>query len=262
MEIKEIKASSIISKSGIPGADFVINPYVGCSHACIYCYARFMKRFTGHAEPWGTFVDAKINAPELIPKNTDKFKGKSIYISSVTDAYMPIEEKYRLTRRILENLIPLQPNLSIQTKSDLVLRDMDLLKQFKNVEVGFTITTLDESLRNEIEPFASPSINRLNALKQFKAAGFRTFVFIGPIMPYLTKWKDILENTSRYTDHYLIDQLNPYAAVWGSVMAWLRQKYPNMVEDYLNLNNYWSNLGQEIVSYCKKERLNAWVLFG
>ena len=130
MEIKEIKVKSIIVKSGLPGADFVINPYIGCVHGCIYCYARFMKRFTGHLEPWGDFVDVKINGPDLIPEKWSKYQGKSIIIGSVTDAYQPIEKKYQLTRRILEKLIPLQPDLEIITKSDLVLRDIDLLKQF------------------------------------------------------------------------------------------------------------------------------------
>lgn len=120
MKIKEIKAKSIIVKSNLPEGDFVINPYTGCSHGCLYCYARFMKRFTNHPEPWGEFVDVKINAPDLIPEDTDKYKDRSITIGSVTDPYLPLEAKYKLTRRILEKLIPLQPRLDIITKSDLV----------------------------------------------------------------------------------------------------------------------------------------------
>ena len=132
MKIKKIKAKSIIVKSNLPEGDFVINPYIGCQHGCKYCYARFMKRFTGHTEPWGSFVDVKINAPDLIPKDTNKYKNKSIVISSVTDPYQPIERKYKLTRKILEKLVPFQPHLNLITKSDLVIRDIDLFKQFKN----------------------------------------------------------------------------------------------------------------------------------
>ncbi|MEK6816502.1 MAG: radical SAM protein, partial [Nanoarchaeota archaeon] len=137
-KVKEIKANEIIVKSNLPDADYVINPYVGCTHSCLYCYARFMKRFTGHTEPWGKFIDIKVNAPGLIPAETSKYRGKSIFLSSVTDAYQPLERKYQLTRKILWKLIPMQPDLSILTKSDLVLRDIDLLKQFKGCEVGFT----------------------------------------------------------------------------------------------------------------------------
>ncbi|MFH1636919.1 MAG: hypothetical protein ABIB71_00675 [Candidatus Woesearchaeota archaeon] len=104
IKINEIKARSIISKSNLPDADYVINPYVGCMHSCLYCYARFMKRFTGHKEPWGEFVDVKVNAPELIPPKASKYRGKSIFLSSVTDAYLPLERKYQVTRKILKKL--------------------------------------------------------------------------------------------------------------------------------------------------------------
>ena len=142
LKIKEIKAKSIITKTQLPEGDFVINPYIGCMHGCIYCYARFMKRFTGHTEPWGAFVDAKINAADLIPTDVKKYKGKRITLSSVTDAYQPVELKYKLTRKILEKLIPLQPHVDIMTKSDLVLRDIDVIKQFKDCVVAFSILTL------------------------------------------------------------------------------------------------------------------------
>jgi len=149
MLIKEINSRNIITKSNLPASDYVINPYIGCSHRCIYCYARFMKRFTGHNERWGNFIDVKINAIDLIPSKTNKYIGKSVLLSSVTDPYMPIENKYKLTRGVLKKLIPLQPNICIQTKSNLVIRDIDILKKFKNCEAGLTITTLDDNLRKK-----------------------------------------------------------------------------------------------------------------
>ena len=188
MKVKEIKASSIITKSNLPDADYVINPYIGCTHACIYCYARFMKRFTGHTEEWGEFLDVKINAPDLIPEQTNKYRGKSVFLSSVTDAYLPIERKYQLTRKILKKLVALQPNIGILTKSDLVLRDIDLLKQFKNCEVGLTITTSDDNLRKEIEPFTSSIQNRIKALKRLKESGIRTLFDVAlKLLEYLNQ---------------------------------------------------------------------------
>ncbi|MFA6552777.1 MAG: radical SAM protein, partial [Candidatus Paceibacterota bacterium] len=222
-KIKEIRASSIITKSNLPDADYVINPYVGCTHSCLYCYARFMKRFTGHAEPWGEFVDVKINAPDLIPTKATKYQGKSIFIASVTDAYLPFERKYQLTRKILERLIPLNPNLGVQTKSDLVLRDIDLLKQFRYCEVGLTITTLDDSLRREIEPFTSSVPNRIKALERLKEAGLRTYVFVGPIMPGLTDWKKIILETKGYSDLYMFENLNVTGNIWDSIKKWLQE---------------------------------------
>lgn len=146
MEINETKVKNIIVKSNLPDTDYVINPYTGCMHNCIYCYARFMRRFTGHKKEWGQFVDIKVNGPDLVPENTEKYQNKKILLSSVTDPYLPLEKEHRLTRRILEKLINLKPKLNIQTKSDLVLRDMDLLDQFNEPEIGFTIITLGQLL--------------------------------------------------------------------------------------------------------------------
>src|SRR3972149_9738911 len=100
--IREIKAKSILTKSGIPDVDYCVNPYIGCSHGCRYCYATFMKRYSGHTQEWGSFVDVKINAPEILRKQLKRAKRGRILISSVTDAYQPIESKYKLTRQGLE----------------------------------------------------------------------------------------------------------------------------------------------------------------
>jgi len=265
MKIKEIQASSIITKSNLPDTDYVINPYVGCAHSCIYCYARFIKRFTGHAEEWGKFVDVKINAPDLIPAKTTKYKGKSIFLASVTDAYLPLEKKYQLTRKILKKLIPLQPDLGVQTKSDLVLRDIDLLKQFKNCEVGFTITTLDDNLRKEIEPFTSPVKNRITALEKLKRAKIKTYVFIGPILPFLTDWKKIILETKHCSDFYMFENLNVAGSICGSVKNWLKNKHTYLLKEYERIcfskSDYWDKIEEEIKQFCKKEKVNYKIYF-
>ena len=141
MTIKEIETKTIMTKSNLPVADFSVNPYVGCAHACKYCYASFMKRFTNHPEPWGTFIDVK-TWPEL--KNTAKYAGKEAFLGSVTDCYQPCEAKYKRTRSLLEQLKGSGIRISIATKSDLVLRDLDLIKTFPGARVSWSINTLDE----------------------------------------------------------------------------------------------------------------------
>lgn len=265
MKIKEIKASSIITKSNLPDADYVVNPYIGCTHSCVYCYARFMKRFTGHSEDWGSFVDVKINALDLVPENTKKYEGKSIFLASVTDAYMPLEQKYQLTRKILQKLVPLKPKLGIQTKSNLVTRDIDILKRFSDCEVGLTITTLDDSLRKEIEPFTSSVKERLEAIKKLKKSGIRTYVFIGPIMPFLTDWKKIILGTKSYSDHYMFENLNIRGSISESIFSWLKNKHPDLVEKYKEVyskkSDYWDNVEKEINEFCKKHKLSYKIYF-
>lgn len=257
MEVKEIKAKSIASKTKL-GSDFVINPYVGCMHGCKYCYARFMKRFTGHKEAWGTFMDVKVNGPELI---TDKYKGKSILFGSVTDAYNPLERKYKLTRRILEKLLPLQPEIEIITKSDLIVRDLDLLKRFKKCTIVCSLSFLDEDVRIELEPLASPAENRIKALKEIRKKGIKNVVFISPIFPKLTDWKKIISKTKDFVDEYWFENLNLYPAVRESLREFLEKN--GLMEFYKQVykTDYWGEEEKEIRAFCKKNKVKYKIYF-
>ena len=145
MKIREIKAKSILSTSRV--YDYALNPYVGYQHGCVYCYAKFMKRFTGHKEKWGEFVDVKINAPELLAREMKKKKVGRVWISGVCDPYQPLEKRYMLTKRCLDILVENGWPFTVLTKSPLVLRDIEALKRLNDTEVGFTITTDDEKIR-------------------------------------------------------------------------------------------------------------------
>src|SRR3989344_6271895 len=178
LKIQEIQVKSILTNSKLPETDYVINPYVGCMHACPYCYAVFMKRFTNHKEEWGRFVDVKINAPEILEKEIVNAKRGTVLLSSVTDPYHPIEIKYKITRKVLEILLKHQFHTSILTKSDLVKRDIDLLKQFKECEVGFSFLSFDDKHRKDFEPVASSPQRRLDAMKKLKKNGIKIYAFI------------------------------------------------------------------------------------
>ena len=182
MIIKEFKARSILNPSKL-SCDYVVNPYVGCSHGCIYCYAGFMKRFTNHPEPWGEFVDVKVNAAELVPRLTFKYENKSVLFSSVTDCYQPLEGKYRLMPNLLKAILPLNMQVDILTKSNLVLRDIELLKRFKHIKVGVSLSTLSEKIQKEVEPGAVSPQKRIEAVKVIHNAGLSNFIFISPILP-------------------------------------------------------------------------------
>jgi len=210
MIVKEIIAKGILSKSQI--YDYALNAYVGCQHKCIYCYAKFMKRFTGHREPWGDFVDVKINALELLAKEVKKKKIGRVWISGVCDAYQPLERKYQLTRGCIEMLVDNGWPFTIQTKSPLVVRDIELLKKSADCEVGFTITTADEKVRNIFEPNAPPIAKRVEALDILHSAGIRTFVMIAPMLPGVEGLVGTLKGN---VDHVLIDRLNYHYADWA-----------------------------------------------
>ncbi len=146
-----------------------------------------MRRFTGHNEQWGHFLDVKINAPEVLARELAKNpKRGEILLGSVTDAYQPVERKYRLARTILKILVSYDFPVSILTKSDLVVRDLDLFKQFSKCEVGLTVTTTDQETARSFEPYASMPQQRIEALETLHRSGITTYAFIGPILPKLT----------------------------------------------------------------------------
>jgi DNA repair photolyase len=204
--IKEKRAKSILSKSGISGIDYCINPYIGCTHGCKYCYATFMKRFTGHMESWGSFVDAKINAPEVLQRQLKNAPRGNVMISSVTDPYQSIENQFKISRRCLEVLLAYQFPVSILTKSPLVLRDLDLIKKIQEIEVGITITTDDDKIREIFEPNAPSIESRIHALKELSENGVKTYAFIGPLLPMNPEV--LAERIRPFIQSVLIDRMN------------------------------------------------------
>ena len=257
MLVKEIKANDYLTKSNLPASDYVINPYIGCTHGCKYCYASFMKRFTGHKEDWGDFVDIKLCDKKI---NLNKISKKSVFLSSVTDCYNQLEEKYKLTRHILEQLVNSDCYLSISTKSKLILRDIDILKRIKNLSVSISINTLDEKFRCDMDN-ASTITERLDTLKKLHDNGIHTVLFMSPIFPYITEWKEIIEKSKNYVDEYWFENLNLRGQYKTHIMNYIKNNYPKYYDSYVEIyikNNkeYWASLANEINNYCQKNNIN------
>jgi DNA repair photolyase len=255
MILKEIEAKSILTESKLPEADFCINPYVGCSHRCVYCYARFMKRFTSHTEPWGEFVDIKTNAVELMRKKLKVVKNREgvVLLGSVTDAYQPLERKYEITRGLLKELLQSQLSVSILTKSDLVLRDIDLLKQFKNIKVGITITSTDEKACRVLEPGASSVTKRLAALKKLHESGIYTYAFVGPIIPGITDLRAIFDAVQGNVDEIWGEILNVKSGNWEDVKANIEKNFVDAFPDFLRTvkdKSYWDGVEEQFKTLC------------
>jgi DNA repair photolyase len=206
MHVQEIYSKSILTKTGIEGYDFCINPYIGCAHGCTYCYASFMKRFTGHPEPWGEFVDVKLNAPQVLSKQLKRVPKSSLLLGTVTDPYQPLEKTYQITRECLKVLLSKQIPVQILTRSPLCARDIDLFREFDDIEVGLSITTDSEATKQLFEPNSPPIASRIAALKKIHDAGIRTYVFIGPMLPMDPA--RIIEMIAENADSVLIDRLN------------------------------------------------------
>ena len=255
--VKEVKTKNLVTKSNLPASDYVINPYVGCSHACKYCYASFMKRFTNHPEKWGCFIDVK-RCDKLI--NVKKLKGQRVFMSSVTDCYNQLEEKYKITRSVLEQIKDVDCELTISTKSKLILRDLDLLKQFKNLKVCMSINTTNEKFRADMDT-ASTIAERFETLKTLHQNGIYTVLFMSPIFPYITEWKEIIETSKAFIDEFWFENLNLRGDYKFTILNYIEKNYPQYYGAYktiynYNNNTYWEKLAEEMDDYCKPLGIN------
>lgn len=242
---REITCSSAMNRTKIPGYDYCMNPYGGCTHGCVYCYASFMCRFTNHRESWGKFLDVKINFPDILAKqlgNRSLQRGK-VLLGTVTDAYQPAEAHYGITRSSLNILVD-HPLLEVHilTKSDLVRRDIEILHKLAACEVGFTITTMDKSISRVLEPSASSPDLRLEAAGELMKAGIPVWVFVAPLLPGLTDTEaslktliDAIHKTGIRKIEF--DSLNPYPAVARRLENTYKRNFPGKLpelEGYLH----------------------------
>ncbi len=248
MKIIKIKARKAFTRTKIPGADYAINQYVGCQHACKYCYAKFMCKWYNYGK-WGTWVIVKENIPELVKK--ENVRG-IVYMSSVSDPYQPTERKVELTRNVLKNMNK-GIKLGVLTKSDLVLRDIDVFKEFKDIEVGLTINGFEGSMKREIEPFSTSNEKRTEALKVLYENGIKNYAFISPIIPNMVDVEQLIKETKSFVNFYWFEFLNLKAS-GKEFREWLKQNYPesyDIISDKAKSEKH----VKEIVNIIKKSNI-------
>lgn len=247
MTIKQIETKNIIIKTKVPAADYAANPYVGCTVGCRYCYATFMRRFTGHPEAWGTFLDVKHWAPI---RDASRYDGKSLTIGTVTDPYNAYEGKFERTRTLLSELVGTTAEITLLTKSDLVLRDLDLLQQFDKIKIVFSINTVDEDFRKKMERGVSIS-RRIDAMRVLHEAGIETVTFISPIFPEITDVMAICEQTAPFCEEIWLENLNLRGSFKADIMGFIASDYPELLPLYQQIYNrndkgYWLDLGRQL----------------
>jgi len=222
VKVHEVVCLSALVPSRLPGLQYALNPYRGCQIGCRYCYAPAVLR---DPRPWGGYVEVKRNMPFVLARELKREAPGVVGIGTVTDAYQALEGRYRVTRYCLETLLPHDWPVSIQTKSSLVLRDLDLLGGFSRADVGVTITTLDERTRRVIEPFGSPASKRLETLRRLNEAGIDTWAFIGPILPEATErgMEDLVAGIAEAgTRKVMVDRLRLKEGTWAMLEPSLR----------------------------------------
>ena len=235
--VREVECRTVLNKSGLGG--YSINCYTGCEHACVYCYARFMQRFHPHPEPWGEFVDVKVNAVEALERQLKRARPGGVFTSSACDAWQPLEAKWQLTRECCRLLTEHGFAVHALTKSALITRDFDVLRPGLS-RVGVTVTTLDPRLARLWEPSASPVEQRWDALRAAREAGLATSVMFGPLLPFLSDGQGSLNALMARAadvgvDSVWVDAMNRRPRVWPAVGQLVRREFPELHDEYSRL---------------------------
>ncbi len=259
MEIQEIFCKTALSDSALPGLTYSLNLYRGCQHACAYCYAPCVLRIP--REHWGNRIEVKTNIPVVLRKELKTKEPGVVGISTVTDPYQPLEQKYRLTRLCLEQLLHHGFPAHIQTKSSLVERDSDLISRFSDAQVMMSIGTLNDHERRLLEPFTSPIPDRLSVLRKLSDTGIKTAIFFGPIYPTITE-EDIPSILEKFKDSGVseiwVDRLNLKPGVWESISKILthhQRIYQAFSKNVIQNKDYYPNMRRKLHQEGKERSL-------
>ena len=237
--MKEVWCRSALTSSKLPGIDYSLNPYIGCSHGCVYCYVPSMLRKS--REEWMGKMAAKRNIPAVLRKELKSKRRGVVGISASTDAYQAAEKKYELTRKCLLLLLKHDWPIDILTKSPLVLRDISIIKKFSEAKVGFTITTLNEESRSLLEPYAPSIEERLNAMERVSSHGIFTYAFLGPLFPEVEEkdvrqWVEILANAG--VNEVIIDNFHLRGNIWEEIAKVLPEEKKRLYSERIAGNYY------------------------
>lgn len=247
---------------------FTLNPYVGCAHACRYCYSVYISRWRHRKiEEWGSWVEVKLNAPEILKKDIKKYGTGHIFISTICDAYQPIEELYQLTRNCLNTLISTDFSLFLLTKSERVTRDIDILVKHPNLKVCFSLTMLNDEIAKIFEPYASPPSHRIQAGLKLKEKGIETGIFINPILPFFTEQEleDLVDKVEKLGFDFLgFDTLHYISSFVGGRIKELYSEFGKEAMErleYAKSPQYESELKERIRELVKDRKIKCEVNF-
>lgn len=261
--LRDVK--NVITKSKLPAADYVVNPYIGCTHKCVYCYACFMHKFSKCKDIWGNYIIVKNWIPK---KDHNKLGNKTLLISSITDPYQPINMKYQRTRAILSELANENVNIEILTKSKNVLNDLNIIKNLTNVTVGISISSLEDEISLLFEPGATKASDRINTLKILHDENICCYAFISPIIPYVTDVFKIIDEVSKYVNMIYFENLNLRSPYKDKVFKLLKdfdesiyEQFQSIYQDKNILNKYWKNMEVAIQKYCIERNINFKIFF-
>lgn len=208
--------------------DYTLNPYSGCTYGCTYCYAAFFARSDEKQADWGNWVEIKENTLDVLRRMKTNLRDKTVYMSSVTDPYQPVERHLGLVRELLRELLDRGVRLVVQTRSPLVVRDIDLLVQFEHVRVNMTVSTDSRAVQRVFEPKCPSPSKRLQAISKVNTAGIKTSITMTPLLPIENPPAFVTALKETGVNHFVVQ---PFHAAKGRFIAGTRPEALRLVRE-------------------------------
>ncbi|MFH1878276.1 MAG: radical SAM protein [Candidatus Omnitrophota bacterium] len=260
MEVKEVKVSGILNPTSIDIGEYVINPYRGCAYSCLYCYARFNKVALKDPRAWGTYVDARINAPQLLERELAVKKPTKVLLGSTTECFQPCEADHEITKKVLEILINRKVFFSILSRSPGILRYMDLLKSGYCDAVYFTVNSYPPRLKSLLEPYSPSFEARAEAVNTLIKEKVRVIPYFSPVLPYISGLENVF-SIFPGSDRVEFEALNFSLGNIGEVMERVERVYPELMPVYRRMlsdegfyRDVWSEVKNTIMKEAAKEK--------
>lgn len=249
MKVRPCSRRPILQPCSLEGHDYQVDPYIGCEHRCHYCYA------LNQAETnWDEEILIYRDLAGQLDGELSALEPQDIYMGWNSDPYQPAEADHRQTRKVLELLARRGFSVCILTKSDLVVRDIDLLARMPGSSAGFSIAFQDEGVRQLFEANAPPNERRIEGLKRLTEAGIQNYVLICPVMPFITEVEAVIEMVTPYADKVWIYALSLEGEEdrnWQNIRGILDQHFPELTEQYRQIafsaaSPYWTELRRKL----------------
>lgn len=255
LKFKEVETVTALSKSGLPELKYALNPYMGCQHGCIYCYAMDFTNDSEAAQNWGSVIAVKKNIVSVLKRDIGKYHRGIVGVSTVTDPYQPVEGKYKLTRQCIDLLSRNGFHVSIQTRSPLVIRDLDILADHSRMfDMGMTMASPEASVTKILEPGAPPPKARMHALGKASGEGVETWMFLGPIVKGFNdteeQFHEVFEFASGIGSRIIYDKFSPYKGP----LDLMREILPGGSDSYTSLadRDWWKSTTKLIAEISEK----------
>lgn len=266
-QFNEVKINRILNPTAIDLGEFVINPFMGCEFACLYCYVRSNRVISRKKDAWGEFVDVRVNAPELLEKELLAKNPKTVLLGSTTECFQPIESKYRLTGKILEILNRHKVRYNILTRSPLILKYIPLLKEGFCEKIYFTVNNYKDAFKMKLEP-KSPSFTQRNeTIHRLLEEGVPVVPYFSPVLPWVSEVEGVFENFNMADSvefECLNFRLNNIKGIIDSialVSPSLKARYESMLNDRVFYAGIWKEIKENIEIQAKsaKKRYNIYI---